>query len=456
MLKNIKSLYFIKLIFLNYIKEKRKLKLIKYNQNFQELLKINILDYIYFSKRYIIYESNNIGKEYDFENDTLIFEGKYLNKERSGKGREYYYNKIKFEGEYLRGLRNGKGKEYINNKLIFEGQYLNGEKNGKGKEYYKNGILMFDGEYLNEKKWNGRGFDNKNNLIYELKNGKGFIKDYNHEAKLIYEGEYLNGEKSGKGKEYYSNGKIKYEGEFLNGERNGKGKEYSESGLLIFEGEYLKGKRWNGELKIFRENMITNELINGNGYIKESFNSGKIISICTYKNGLKNGKGIEFHNTPFGVYLAFEGEYLNGKRTGKGKEYSYNGKLIFRGEYLNGKRNGIGEEYCLPNSKLQFEGEYLNGYRLRGKEYIGGKLIYEGIYLLNKKWDGIGYDEEGNIIYELENGNGIIKEYELNNNILSLVFEGEYKNGRRNGKGKEYRNGILMFEGEYINGKRKR
>ena len=44
----------------------------------------------------------------------------------------------------------------------------------------------------------------------------------------------------------------------------------------------------------------------------------------------------------------------------------------------------------------------------------------------------------------------------MNKNKLSLIFEGEYKNGRRNGKGKEYRNGILMFEGEYINGKRKK
>ena len=41
----------------------------------------------------------------------------------------------------------------------------------------------------------------------------------------------------------------------------------------------------------------------------------------------------------------FEGEYLNWKRNGKGKEY-INGKLIFEGEYLNGKRwNGIGKEY---------------------------------------------------------------------------------------------------------------
>ena len=38
--------------------------------------------------------------------------------------------------------------------------------------------------------------------------------------------------------------------------------------------------------------------------------------------------------------LIFEGEYLNGVRHGKGKEYDIfeNGKLIFEGEYLNGER----------------------------------------------------------------------------------------------------------------------
>ena len=41
----------------------------------------------------------------------------------------------------------------------------------------------------------------------------------------------------------------------------------------------------------------------------------------------------------------FEGEYLNGVRNGKGKEYYDNGELIFEGGYLNGKRNGKGKEY---------------------------------------------------------------------------------------------------------------
>ena len=37
------------------------------------------------------------------------------------------------------------------------------------------------------------------------------------------------------------------------------------------------------------------------------------------------------------IKLEFEGEYLNGERNGKGKEYYDNGKLIFEGEYLNGE-----------------------------------------------------------------------------------------------------------------------
>ena len=41
---------------------------------------------------------------------------------------------------------------------------------------------------------------------------------------------------------------LKFEGEYLNDERNGKGKEYDRS-LIIFEGEYLKGYKWNGKYK---------------------------------------------------------------------------------------------------------------------------------------------------------------------------------------------------------------
>ena len=48
---------------------------------------------------------------------------------------------------------------------------------------------------------------------------------------MIFEGEYLNGQRKGIGKEYYSlNGKLEFEGEYLNGKRNGNGKEYNKYG----------------------------------------------------------------------------------------------------------------------------------------------------------------------------------------------------------------------------------
>ena len=128
--------------------------------------------------------------------------------------------------------------------IIFKGDYLYGYKI-KGKEYINNS-LEYEGEYLYNKKWNGKGYDENGNIIYELKNGTGKVKEYIDNGDLIlFEGEYLNGFKHGKGKEY-SGGSLIFEGEYLNGLRNGKGKEYYNTGNLRFEGEYLNGKRLEG------------------------------------------------------------------------------------------------------------------------------------------------------------------------------------------------------------------
>ena len=81
-------------------------------------------------------------------------------------------------------------------------------------------------------------------IEFEIKDGKGYIKEYNDNGRLIFEGEYINGQRNGKGKEYdHGESELKFEGEYLNGQRNGKGKEYDYDGKLIFEGEYLK-KKW--------------------------------------------------------------------------------------------------------------------------------------------------------------------------------------------------------------------
>ena len=132
MLSKIKSIYFSRIVFLN-LDEKRKLKLIKYNKKMQYSLDIDLINYILFSGKYIIYESNRKGKEY-WENGILLYEGDYLNGERNGSGREYFdSNIIQFVGEYRNGKRHGEGIEYYPcpNCIRCEGNYLNGEINGK-------------------------------------------------------------------------------------------------------------------------------------------------------------------------------------------------------------------------------------------------------------------------------------------------------------------------------------
>ena len=86
--------------------------------------------------------------------------------------------------------------------------------------------MEYEGEYLYNKKYNGKGYDENSNIIYELINGNGKVKEYWDNDKLRFEGEYLNRKRHGKGKEYDYDGKLKFDGEYLNGERNGKVIEY--------------------------------------------------------------------------------------------------------------------------------------------------------------------------------------------------------------------------------------
>jgi len=336
---------------------------------------------------------------------------------------------------------------------------LNGERNGKGKEYNSiNGRLIFEGEYFKGKRWTGKEYDDKGNIICELYKGKGLVKDFSISS-IKYKGEYFNGKRHGKGKEYEINQLI-YEGEYSNGKRNGKGKEYNSiNGKLLFEGEFCnnhirKGKEFIEGILAFVGEFIHERRWNGKGYD----NNGNII----YE--LKNGQGLVKGFPISGI--TFESEIYNGRRIGKGKEYDENGQLIFEGEYLNKKRwngkrygrNYVNDEYLGNKLILIIEGEYIEGkVNGKGEEYNGnGQLIFEGEYLNGERWKGKGYiydDYRKRLLFEGEylNGkkNGKGKEY---NKYGGLVYEGEYLNGERNGKGKEYESfqGKLVFEGEYL------
>ena len=118
---------------------------------------------------------------------------------KNGKGKEIRGIVAHYEGKFINGKKHGKGKEINNDgELIYEGDFYN-DYRIRGKLYVK-GRLEFEREFLFDKKWNGKGYDENNKIIYELINGTGKSKDYLEGWDLYFEGEYLDGKRNGKGK----------------------------------------------------------------------------------------------------------------------------------------------------------------------------------------------------------------------------------------------------------------
>ena len=240
MLENIKSTYFLKIVFFH-LEEALKLEIVKYNKSLKNKIGLSLINYKEFTDRFIEYSSETSGIEYNTED-----------------------------------------------KMIYNGGFLNGKRNGNGREYNINQVKTFEGEYVKGKKWNGEFICESE--TYQLKNGNGHIKEYIYNKFnyiIIYEGDYLNGKRNGKGKEFNVDNNLIYEGEYLNGKKNGKGKEYNLFHELIFDGEYFSGKKWTG--KIFFGNKKY-EIKDGKGFIKEYINFENIIFEGEIREGEKNGK----------------------------------------------------------------------------------------------------------------------------------------------------------------------
>ena len=265
--------------------------------------------------------------------------------------------------------KNGNVKEYDKktNELIFEGKIKNGKWNGFGKMYY-NCKSIFEGIFLNGKEWEGKGtiyYHNKS--LNKLEKYIGNIS----EGKINGEGKKINLDDNILFEEY-----VEYEGNFLNYKKSGFGKEFNPKNDLIYEGEFLDDKR--------------------------------------------NGKGKEYKLNE----IIFKGQFLNGERwEGFGKEYSNDNNLIFEGEYKNGKRNGKGKKYYNnKNNQIKFFGNFLDG-KKEGEGinyYQNGKKKFKGNFSKGGKLNGKGYYINGELMYEIKNGEGKIKIFDEKNRIMMV------------------------------------
>ena len=123
----------------------------------------------------------------------------------------------------------------------------------------------------------------------------------------------------------------------------------------MFKIEKIKSKI--NHVRPIKSSYILNEIFS-------FLNMKQKLNIIIYNKQLQKEQGIDIED-----YKNISGKYKIDGIFGLGREYKIKtNELIFEGEYLNGKRNGNGKEYY-DNEKIKFEGEYKNGLKWNGKEY---------------------------------------------------------------------------------------
>ncbi|MBF0316119.1 MAG: hypothetical protein HQK52_22045 [Oligoflexia bacterium] len=401
------------------------------------------------SKEYRTYTKNKLAAIK--LNDGTAYEGEVTinDKKITGSGSITYPDGRKYEGKFVNSNQNGQGrlldKEH---RSLFEGEWKDGKMfTGKGMTYdlngagtpreYKNGVLIppneitygdgskYTGE-IKDGRPNGKGVLNaKDSVRYigsfkdgqkqgaftvNYPDGSSNIQNYT-DGKLvsikfpdnsIYEGDWSNHKKNGKGTLHYANG-ARYVGDWKDNKRNGKGTLY-----------HVDGERYDGEWKDGSENgKGTRCYANGNRYDGE------------WKDGYPNGKCTHYYANGD----RYEGEWKDFRMNGKGTYYFINGDR-YDGDWKDHKQHGNGTFYVKNGNR--YEGEWKDG-------NINGKGTY--YYAEGAKYEGEWKDG-------YENGKGTY--YFANNE----KFEGEWEDGRPHGKGTYDFNSSPShkYEGEWRSG----
>ena len=159
------------------------------------------------------------------------------NNSRANKNKELTYSLKNEQSE-------GGYSSNINIENIFSDDFSEKEKKSEtsegsyiGRESDYGGDDLFEGDYLNGIKWNGKGCDVNNNIIYRIKNGQKFFGGYLDiliDQNLSDDYSNMNDERIKFVRNYMN---ALSTDDFLNND-------YLK---LKFDGEYLDGKKWNGK-----------------------------------------------------------------------------------------------------------------------------------------------------------------------------------------------------------------
>ena len=331
--------------------------------------------------------------------DGSCYDGGWKDDKMDGFGVLVYSNQSRYEGHWSEGNENGHGMLTFANGNSYDGEWKDGNENGHGIKKYIN-VGVYDGEWKDGDE-----------------NGHGIMKYINGD---VYDGEWKGGNENGHGTMTYANG-DRYDGEWKDGYENGHGTM-----------TYANGDRYDGEWKDGYENdhgMLT--FANGNSYDGDWVN-GEMNGngIYTYANGEKykvtckedeiiSKEPFETPKTSSTVIRS------NQKAKTEYKQIRYDSGDVYEGETQNGKRHGKGK-YTWADGDT-YEGDWKDGKRCgRGKVIQYGKSPSGETYMK--------YSYDGEWLDSKEHGHGICVEGDFGWEKMDKVFEGEWVNGKRQGR----------------------
>ncbi|XP_058425278.1 radial spoke head 10 homolog B-like [Diceros bicornis minor] len=215
--------------------------------------------------------------------DGVKYEGDFVKNIPMNHGMYTWPDGSTYEGEVINGVRNGFGMFKCSTQpLSYIGHWCHSKRHGKGSIYYnQEGTSWYEGDWVHsiKKGWGIRCYKSGN--IYEgqwennMRHGQGRMRWLTTNEE--YTGRWERGVQNGFGTHTWFLKRIlksqyplrnEYIGEFVNGDRHGRGKFYYASGA-VYEGEWVSNKKHGMGRLTFKNGRVYDGLFS-NDHIAES------------------------------------------------------------------------------------------------------------------------------------------------------------------------------------------
>ena len=288
---------------------------------------------------------NGFGTFQGSPTTTYKYVGNFKNGKHHGQGTIYDWEGYKsYEGSFVDGVEEGTGKktEYKQEIVfgdgsitrynvaivsVYEGGFKGGKFDGKGRFIvytdFQTLKSIYTGDFVADKRsGDGVVLNFAKDKISSYYSGGWKNDDYDgvgidSTEKGMYIGEYVDGERSGQGTSYWSTYStnslvpvVQYIGMWKGDSKEGAGVEYDKKGKILFEGNFVSGSR-TGKGKLYKEDGSSEEIVlsegaNNNVGTAETIKPGAIKS---FEENFKDNQNLWAINSPYFVASVQKGVY---------------------------------------------------------------------------------------------------------------------------------------------------